>query len=120
MSDLYLFSNIVSNKKLFSNYFIGSFYLLNYILKRRYIKKLEEFKTRQPKFLHLKNKFLHLKNLDYLNRCIELNFKKLEIGRIRGDLILKFKMENKIDEIDWEFELKALPLRGRHHGCFQR
>ena len=41
---------------------------------------------------------------EYTQRCEILKLTSLEERRIRGDLIQKFKIENKQDEIDWFFE----------------
>ena len=70
------------------------------------IEKLEKIQHRATKVSHT------LKNLDYQSRCKELNLRPLEKRRTRGDLIQKFKIENKIDEINWEFEPTVLPPRG--------
>ena len=45
---------------------------------------------------------------------------KLEKRRTRGDLIQKFKIENKIDYINWEFEPTVLPPCSGHCNYFQR
>ena len=78
------------------------------------IEKLEKIQHKATKVSHT------LKNLDYQSRCKELNLTTLEKRRTRGDLIQKFKIENKMDEINWEFEPTVLPPRGGHRGYFQR
>ena len=44
------------------------------------------------------------KLFSHISRCKKLNLTTLEKRRTRGDIIQKFKIENKIDEINWEFE----------------
>ena len=78
------------------------------------IKILERIQHRATKTAH------SLKRHEYTQRCEILKLTSLEERRIRGDLIQKFKIENKLDEIDWFFEPITGIARGGHRGNLRR
>ena len=49
-----------------------------------------------------------------------LNLTSLKTRRTRNDLIQKYKLINRIDEINWEFEPALLSPRGGHRGLYER
>ena len=78
------------------------------------MKTLERIQHRATKIAH------SLKSHDYKTRCEILKLSTLNERRIRGDLIQKFKIEKKLDEIDWSFEpITGLP-QGGHRGYLRR
>ena len=61
-----------------------------------------------------------LKNKNYDARCKYLNLTSLSVRRTRGDLIQKYKIENKLDEVNWSFKPPCGQPRGGHRGHFKR
>ena len=75
---------------------------------------LERIQHRATKIAH------SLKRHEYDERCRILNLTPLKERRIRGDLIQKFKIEKKLDEITWSFDPVIGIARGGHRGHLRR
>ena len=78
------------------------------------IEALERIQHRATKIAH------DLRGLDYSSRCVKLDLSTLKDRRTRGDLIQKYKIEHKIDNIEWPFNPTLLPARGGHRGYLER
>ena len=61
-----------------------------------------------------------IKNLSYENRLTALKLTTLEKRRIRGDLIQYFKIENKLDIIEWEVPPSIAPPRSGRRSQHKR
>ena len=83
-----------------------------------YLKKdistLEKVQRRATKVSHA------LKGLTYEARLQNLKLTTLEKRRIRGDLIQKYKIDTKLDIVDWENQPHAAPPRGGRRSQLQR
>ena len=75
---------------------------------------LERIQHRATKIAH------SLKGQNYEKRCQILQLTTLNERRMRGDLIQKFKIEKKLDEIEWSFEPVTGIARGGHRGYLRR
>ena len=78
------------------------------------INTLEKIQRRATKISH------NLKKFKYDQRCDILELTSLKERRVRGDLIQKFKIENKLDVVNWPYEPICGQPRGGHRGHFKR
>jgi ribonucleases P/MRP protein subunit RPP40 len=71
---------------------------------------IERIQRRATKIAH------SLKGTSYVERCRILGLTDLQTKRKRGDLIQKYKIENKFDEIEWSYQPISAAPRGERRG----
>ena len=60
------------------------------------------------------------KNLNYESRCKFLDLQLLSDRRLRGDLIQKYKINNRLDIIEWQTPPVCMPPRAGNRGQLRR